>query len=390
MIMENSSGFDKNTRRKQILFKYTIFVFIAYSITQVATLVARLLNFSSVRFGEILFVTSFVLGTTVLFLIVVSLKKNITDRFANFVFFGQFVFWLVMYSIWFFTLREIRFMALFFALMALIFQLANTRFYQSVSIVIAATIIHIAGSYVAIFYFGQPGSFAREVFFTCCFLPSALFISNLSEQYSRQRDELKVARRTAEQNYEALQVEIGKVNVINDELKKAVHTIQEMAIRDELTGIYNRRHLMELLEIEKKRADRSGQLFSMIMLDIDHFKRTNDLWGHLAGDRVLRDVADILNTSLRATDFCGRYGGEEFMLVLEKTMRDGAIVYAERARRLIESAIFPDLGDAFQVTVSLGVTEYRLREELSQTISRADEALYRAKSAGRNRIEFIA
>ncbi|MGB4221616.1 MAG: GGDEF domain-containing protein, partial [Smithellaceae bacterium] len=97
-----------------------------------------------------------------------------------------------------------------------------------------------------------------------------------------------------------------------------------------------------------------------------------------------------LNTSLRATDFCGRYGGEEFMLVLEKTMRDGAIVYAERARRLIESAIFPDLGDAFQVTVSLGVTEYRLREELSQTISRADEALYRAKSAGRNRVEFIA
>jgi diguanylate cyclase (GGDEF)-like protein len=146
---------------------------------------------------------------------------------------------------------------------------------------------------------------------------------------------------------------------------------------------------MELLEIEKKRADRNGQLFSLVMLDIDHFKKVNDTLGHLVGDQVLRVVAHKSQGTLRATDFCGRYGGEEFVIVMGQTTRDGAHVCAERVRSLVELTQFPELGNDFQVTISLGITEYQLREDLSNTISRADKALYLAKNAGRNRVESV-
>lgn len=387
--MEKRADFDNNKRRREILTKYTIFVFVAYSITQIATLIAHLLHFSSVSYSEILFVTSTTLGATIFFLIIIRLKKTITTGFTNFAFFGQFAVWLVMYTIWFFTLREIRVMALFFALMAITFQLANSRFIQSIAITISATIIQIIGSYYAIFHLGQRGSFGLEIFFTFCFLPSAVFIAYLSENYSRQRNELKEARRTAERNHDALLVEMEKANKLNAELQKALVMIEEMAIHDELTGLYNRRHLMELLEIEKKRADRNGQLFSLVILDIDHFKKVNDTLGHLAGDQVIRVVAHKSQDTLRATDFCGRYGGEEFVIVMGQTTREGAHVCAERVRRLVELAQFPELGNDFQVTISLGITEYQLREDLSKTIDRADKALYLAKNAGRNRVESI-
>ncbi len=173
----------------------------------------------------------------------------------------------------------------------------------------------------------------------------------------------------------------------HSELKKAMAIIHEMAIRDELTGLYNRRHLMNLLEIERHRANRNGQLFSLIMLDIDNFKQVNDNLGHLVGDKVLKIMADAIQNNLRAFDFCGRYGGEEFVLVMGQTTKDGAIECAERLRHSVESISFPDLPSEFRVTISLGVTEYRLREELSETLNRADEALFRAKHAGRNCFE---
>jgi len=178
-----------------------------------------------------------------------------------------------------------------------------------------------------------------------------------------------------------------KLRSNHTELQQAMTIIHEMAIRDELTGLYNRRHLLELLGIEKHRADRSGQLFCLLLLDIDHFKKVNDNFGHLAGDKVLKIAANVVQRELRAFDFCGRYGGEEFVLVMGQTTMEGAITCADRLRHSVEAIRFPDLADDFWVTISLGITEYRLREEISETIRRADEALYRAKRAGRNRIE---
>ena len=384
-IMQVVSDPDKDTRRKKILIKYTMFVFVAYTITQIVSLSAYLFGFSSVGLAEILFVASVTLGSTVIFGIIVKLRKTVTTRFANFVYYGQFAVWIVMYTVWILTLREIRVIVLFCALMALCFLLSTAKLIQSVLITVGATVIQIAGSYYAIIYLNQPGSFGLEVFYTLCFLASALFICNLSDQFSRQRAELKEAKRSAEQSRDALREETEKAHRLNAELKKALTTIQEISIRDELTGLYNRRHLMTMLEIEKKRADRTKGSFSLVILDIDHFKRINDTCGHLKGDEVLKVVAKLVQESLRGTDFCARFGGEEFIMVLGQTLENGALAFAERVRLLVSSAQFED---GLHVTVSLGVAEYRPTEEISQTISCADAALYRAKSAGRNRVEY--
>ncbi len=260
--------FDKNKRRKKILLKYTILVFLAYFITLVATLGAYFFGISSVQLAEIQFVSTMALGSAVLFMIMIKVKKTMTMGFVNFVFFGQFAVWLVMYSAWFISLREVRGMALFFALMALSFLLSKAKLIQSIIITASASVIQIVGSYYAIVYLKQPGSFGLEVLYTLCFLPSALFICHLSEQYSRQRAEVGTAKRIAEESSDALRDEMAKVQQINAELQKAMHTIQEISIHDELTGLYNRRHLMTMLDIEKKRSDRNGQSFFIIIVDM--------------------------------------------------------------------------------------------------------------------------
>ncbi|OYT88752.1 MAG: hypothetical protein CFE43_20880 [Burkholderiales bacterium PBB3] len=379
---------DNDDRRRATLLKYTLFVLIAYSITQVATLFAHLFGLSSVSYAEIGGVAGLSLGISLVFVVLIKLKKTLTPQFTKFVFFGQFVAWLVLYAAWLLVLRETRVMALFFGLMALTFSLSNTRSIQSLVITLGTCTIQIAGSFVAIYYLQQPGSFALEVFYTLCFLPSALFICSLSGQYAKQRVEIKEAKRAAEHNSAALVLEMDKVRQANAELERALGRIEELAIRDELTGLYNRRYLMDALEREKKRADRTGRLFSMIMLDIDHFKRVNDTYGHLQGDVVLKAVAKAVQAAFRVNDFSARYGGEEFVVVLEEVDPAGAVLCTDRLRKSIEALQFPEIADGFSVTVSLGYTQFQRMETVAQTLARADAALYRAKDAGRNRAEF--
>ena len=178
------------------------------------------------------------------------------------------------------------------------------------------------------------------------------------------------------------------LRISRTELEKSLTIIKEMSIRDDLTGVYNRRHLMELLEHEYHRISRGGAHFSVAMLDIDHFKSVNDTHGHLTGDEVLKAVSDVIRNSLRSADFCGRYGGEEFLLVMTQTNINGALLCAERIRSTIEQSRFTSLGPNFRVTVSLGVTEFTGKEDIPTMIARADKALYHAKESGRNRVEY--
>jgi diguanylate cyclase (GGDEF)-like protein len=169
-------------------------------------------------------------------------------------------------------------------------------------------------------------------------------------------------------------------------LEQALKIINELAIRDELTGSHNRRHLIKLIENEKDRTARLGSLFCLCLLDIDFFKRINDTYGHSAGDTVLREFALTVQRQIRESDSFGRYGGEEFLLMLPETTIDEAIVLAERVRLSIEKLAFRDVAPDLIVTVSIGIAEFRSGESIAQTVARADEALYRAKSSGRNRI----
>lgn len=161
--------------------------------------------------------------------------------------------------------------------------------------------------------------------------------------------------------------------------------LQDMADRDGLTGIFNRRYFQESLEREVVRARRYERPLSLILFDIDHFKKLNDTLGHQAGDTVLRDLGAIVRNMLREADVFCRYGGEEFVVILPETDKSGALGLAERIRRAVSKHSFRDTaGKPFGITISLGVSTMPPVAEKEALIKTADDALYRAKESGRN------
>lgn len=175
-----------------------------------------------------------------------------------------------------------------------------------------------------------------------------------------------------------------KLRERNRELKEAVAKIEELANLDSLTGIFNRRRIFEMLSQEVNRFSRAQGPFSVCMLDIDHFKDVNDLYGHQAGDDILRDIACKVSGNLRSIDGFGRYGGEEFLVVLPQTTLEGAIIKAQRICLQVKSLRFPAISEDLVVTVSIGVAEYYKSEDIDETLARADRCLYEAKHQGRN------
>ena len=170
------------------------------------------------------------------------------------------------------------------------------------------------------------------------------------------------------------------------DIAQALARIQDLATRDELTGLVNRRHMSNLLERERQRSVRSGRGFSLAMVDIDHFKGVNDHYGHPVGDEVLRTFAHHAPQALRGTDVVSRWGGEEFVLLLPEAALSSARIGVERLRGRIAATPMAHLsGVPIRVTVSVGLTEHIAGESVTQTLERADRALYEAKSQGRNR-----
>ncbi len=170
------------------------------------------------------------------------------------------------------------------------------------------------------------------------------------------------------------------------ELEVALVKVRELAMRDDLTGLYNRRQLMEYLQRQKALADRNTLSFAVCYVDLDHFKRVNDRFGHRQGDDVLRAFADIARRVVREEDFVARMGGEEFVMVLTNATLTDAVRVAERLRRQTQlMVIHPDAPD-FAVTASVGIAAYRMREAVEQLLARADTAMYAAKTQGRNRV----
>lgn len=181
----------------------------------------------------------------------------------------------------------------------------------------------------------------------------------------------------------ALQTRLHDENVA---LEENTARIRDLAIRDELTQLYNRRHVMEILREQKMLADTGGYSFVIGYMDLDHFKKVNDTYGHGIGDVVLKRFADILRQSLREVDYAGRLGGEEFVIILTRTRFSEALVVTERIRKAIETADFNDVQPGLKVTTSMGVTAYAPPETLEDVLSRADGYLYQSKQGGRNRV----
>ncbi|WP_193181196.1 sensor domain-containing diguanylate cyclase [Nisaea sediminum] len=166
-------------------------------------------------------------------------------------------------------------------------------------------------------------------------------------------------------------------------LAEKVRELEVLAVTDPLTKLFNRSKLEEEMGREIDRAARYGTEFGVIMMDIDHFKQVNDVYGHQTGDRVLAEVAKVLKDCSRATDVVGRWGGEEFLVVCPETDLAGLTAKAERFRGALEEYEFPGVG---QKTSSFGIAAWRPGDAAHDLLSRADAALYRAKESGRNRV----
>jgi diguanylate cyclase len=189
-----------------------------------------------------------------------------------------------------------------------------------------------------------------------------------AELSARLRD-LGEARRTAE--------------VANQSLQRALDQLEQAASTDRLTGAWNRRRFEEAVLPEIALAHRRREPLSLLMFDLDHFKRVNDTFGHSTGDAVLASAAQTVRLHLRLSDSLIRWGGEEFLVMAPATRLEGAMGLAEKLRIAMAAIDFPNVG---QVTMSLGVSEYALEESLETWIERTDQALYRAKAEGRNRV----
>jgi len=177
---------------------------------------------------------------------------------------------------------------------------------------------------------------------------------------------------------------------ITQERNQMMKKLERLAITDGLTKLYNSRCFYDHLESEVGRSLRYNHTIALMLMDIDHFKRFNDTYGHLAGDKVLIRLGEVIKSCLRTNDSAYRYGGEEFTVILPETKAEEARAVAQRIRKTMENERFmTDNGDAVSVTISIGLTQYVVNEKLSSFVKRSDKAMYLAKQHGRNRVSCL-
>ena len=239
-------------------------------------------------------------------------------------------------------------------------------------------IAHVAGAGAALLIMGlkfHPETSFLTVLLCVPFLLTyplvlGVVMYRLSIELSRRKDELVLEKRRADE------ANLTKTRVL-----------AELASRDELTGLFNRRHMSELLAQQRMASRRAGDGFAVALVDLDHFKRINDTHGHAVGDIVLRAFAGQASAAMRGTDIVGRWGGEEFLVIYPRSTAHEAAQAAERLCERVASAVVTTPGgQSLAFTVSIGLTEYVPPESTESLVERADRAMYQAKSQGRNQV----
>ncbi|MBC7076044.1 MAG: GGDEF domain-containing protein [Syntrophomonadaceae bacterium] len=172
----------------------------------------------------------------------------------------------------------------------------------------------------------------------------------------------------------------------NQELKELLQRVEQLAMNDYLTGVYNRRSAVELIQKELARSQREGKSFSILMADIDDFKQVNDRYGHECGDYVLKRVAGLIREASRQYDVVARWGGEEFLLMLPRTQLEEAKIVAERIRALVARQVFSYQGFSFSVTLTIGVAGFLPGDDVDGLIRRADKFMYLGKKREKNQV----
>lgn len=177
-----------------------------------------------------------------------------------------------------------------------------------------------------------------------------------------------------------------KINDMFEAMHKSISMLYDAAIRDEKTGLYNNKFFETVLEMESEKAKRKQQKLSLVIIDVDHFKKINDTYGHLKADEMLAELGKIIIKTVRKSDIAARFGGEEFFILLPETNLDKAKKFAARLRTAIHTDKFLK---KFKLTVSGGITQYKEGDNKMKFKERTDKALYKAKEGGRDRFEVM-
>lgn len=211
-------------------------------------------------------------------------------------------------------------------------------------------------------------------------------VSGISEFMFQNMTIIPLASFTGEVTHVSLIIyDVTDIAINRLQLDKANEKLAHLSQTDALTQLANRHRWNTLIDNEFKRVKRYEQTSTLMMLDIDHFKKVNDTYGHVAGDKVIAEVSRVIRESVRETDFSARYGGEEFAICLTNTTADNAIILAERLRKAIESTLVLDDGNVIQVKISIGMAEFIADvESVDHWTKNADSALYKSKENGRN------
>ena len=204
------------------------------------------------------------------------------------------------------------------------------------------------------------------------------------DHHQKQRDERE---REVAARLQSLAERVSSMEQEAQGYREHLEEQRQKALIDPLTGLPNRAAWSERLEHEVGQWQQHGNSLLLAMLDLDHFKRINDNYGHLAGDKVLKIIANVLRKRLRGSDFIARFGGEEFVLLLPNTPWPVGVRIVEALRAAIEACPFHFKGEPVTITVSVGLSAFKAGDRSDLVIKRADQALYRAKDAGRNRVE---
>jgi len=234
----------------------------------------------------------------------------------------------------------------------------------------------------------QTGNFHESVGRYADVIEKADSLESLADAVREMVEESRTVQALVQQTQARLQDEHSKAQGLTlrvTELETEMRRLSDEVSTDQLTQIANRRGLLQAFEAERARLDRSGTTLSVGLLDIDNFKRLNDQLGHGAGDEALKALASVVSKTLRPTDLVARYGGEEFVVLLPDTPVDDGVQILTRLQRSLTGGLFMHENKQVFVTFSAGVTPYRAGERIEDALERADQALYEAKRAGKNR-----
>lgn len=274
--------------------------------------------------------------------------------------------WAIMFTlVGIYYLNDLRDIILMFYFAAISFGFFRFRIYQFVF----CGVLAVGGYFVVIIMLSinEPLriTYSHEMLRLISFSVTTLVIVYTGSAISRLRTELRQ---------------------INTDLKEAVELNTRLATTDDLTGLYTRRYFMEVLDQQKALSERDGSDFVICFADLDHFKHVNDSFGHHTGDMVLQKFSDIIGNSIREVDYGARFGGEEFVLLLVNTDIEQSRNVSERIREALENFNFSDIAPALNVTVSIGLANYKEYNSLQETLMSADNRMYKAKELGRNRV----